>query len=127
MANYKLDLSCQNKFIPIDFTAQIIPDTFEYALAHIIDNHLDLSGFERWFYNDKGGVAAYSPSVMLKIILFGYSRGYITSRRIADACETNITFMSLSGDVQPHWTSIAKFIRRMKNQIEPLFTQVLMI
>ena len=64
---------------------------------------------------------------MLKIILFGYSRGFISSRRIANACETNITFMSLSGDVQPHYTSIASFVARMKDQIEPLFTQVLMI
>jgi len=127
MANYKPDLSCQSKFIPIDFSQQIIPGTFEYALSHIVDNHLDLSGFECWFNNDKGGAAAYSPSVMLKIILFGYSRGYITSRRIANACETNITFMGLSGDVQPHYTSIASFVARMKDQIEPLFTQVLMI
>ena len=127
MANYKPDLSCQSKFIPINFSQQIIPGTFEYALAHIVDNHLDLSGFEHWYQNDKGGAAAYSPAVMLKIILFGYSRGFISSRRIANACETNITFMSLSGDVQPHYTSIAAFVARMKDQIEPLFTQVLMI
>ncbi len=127
MANYKPDLSCQSKFIPIDFSQQIIPGTFEYALAHIIDNHLDLSGFDRWFNNDKGGAAAYPPSVMLKIILLAYSRGFISSRRIANACATNITFMSLSGDVQPHYTAIAAFVARMKEQIEPLFTQVLMI
>ena len=35
--------------------------------------------------------------------------------------------MSLSGDVQPHYTSIAAFVARMKDQIEPLFTQILMI
>ncbi|WP_413701984.1 hypothetical protein ACLKMH_10930 [Psychromonas sp. KJ10-10] len=28
---------------------------------------------------------------MLKIILFGYSRGLVSSRCIANACETNIT------------------------------------
>ncbi len=127
MANYKPDLSCQSKFIPIDFSQQIVPGTFEYALAHIVDNHLDLSGFDEWFNNDKGGAAAYPPSVMLKVILFAYSRGMISSRRIANACQTNITFMSLSGDVQPHYTSIASFVARMKDQIEPLFTQVLMI
>jgi len=127
MANYKPDLSSQNKFIPIDFSQQIMPGTFEYALAHIVDNRLDLSGFDKWYDNDMKGAAAYSPSVMLKIILFGYSRGFITSRRIANACETNITFMSLSGDVQPHWTSIASFVAKMKDQIAPLFTQVLMI
>ena len=35
--------------------------------------------------------------------------------------------MHLSGDSQPHWTSIAAFVARMEDQIEPLFTQVLMI
>ncbi|MBA6340598.1 transposase [Colwellia sp. MB02u-10] len=69
MANYKTDLSCQSKFIPVDFSVQIVPGTFEYALAHIIDNYLDFSGFDVWFNNDKGGAAAYAPAVMLKIIL----------------------------------------------------------
>ncbi|MFT7568482.1 MAG: transposase, partial [Pseudoalteromonas distincta] len=127
MANYKPDLSGQNKFIPIDFSQQIVPGTFEYALSHIVDNKLDLARFDRWYHNDERGVAAYPPSVMLKIILFSYSRGLISSRRIAQACATNITLMSLSGDVQPHFTSIASFVSKMSEQIAPLFTQVLMI
>ena len=127
MANYKPDMSCQSKFIPIDFSQQIIPGTFEYALSHIVDNHLDLSTFDSGYNNDRRGAAAYPPSVMLKVILFGYSRGLVSSRRIAEACETNITFMSLSGDVQPHYTSIASFVAKMKDKIESLFTQVLMI
>lgn len=127
MANYKPDETYQNKFIPIDFSQQILPGTFEYALAHIVDNHLDLSGFDKWYQNDSGGAAAYPPSVMLKIILFAYSRGIITSRKIALACRTNITFISLTGDVQPHYTSIASFVSKMTEQIEPLFTEVLMI
>jgi hypothetical protein len=49
------------------------------------------------------------------------------SLRSTFACETNITFMSLSGDVQPHFTAIASFVARMKDQLKPLFTQVLMI
>jgi len=49
MANYKPDLSYQNKFIPVDFSLQITPGTFEYALTHIVDNKLDLSGFDKCF------------------------------------------------------------------------------
>ncbi|MBH0039593.1 transposase [Pseudoalteromonas sp. SWN166] len=127
MANYKPDLSCQNKFISINFAEQILPGTFEYALCYIVENKLDLSGFDAWYNNDKTGAAAYSPSVMLKIILLGYAHGFISSRRIAKACETNILFMSVSGDIQPHYTSIAGFVAKMHEQIEPLFTQVLMI
>jgi transposase len=127
MANYKPDLSCQNKFIPVNFSEQILPGTFEYALCYIVENKLDLSGFDAWYNNDKTGDAAYPPSVMLKIILLGYAHGLISSRRIAKACETNIHFMSVSGDVQPHYTAIAGFVAKMHEQIEPLFSQVLMI
>ena len=126
MANYKPDLSCQSKFIPIDFSTQILSGTFEYALSHIVDHKLDLTGFDKRYVNDKKG-AAYPSSVMLKIILLAYAHGLVSSRKIATACQTNITFMSLSGDVQPHYTSITSFVTRMNEQIAPLFTQVLMI
>jgi transposase len=81
MANYKPDLSCQNKFIPIDFSQQIVPGTFEYALSHIVDHKLDLTGFDKWYDNDKKGAAAYPPSVMLKIILLAYAHGLVSSRK----------------------------------------------
>ena len=47
MANYKPDLSCQNKFIPINFAEQILPGTFEvtihgdHALAEENQNKLN--------------------------------------------------------------------------------------
>ncbi len=64
---------------------------------------------------------------MLKIIVLGEADGLVSSGKIATACETNILFMSLSADVQPHYTSVASFVARMSEQIAPLFTQVLMI
>ncbi|WP_409440172.1 transposase [Psychromonas sp. GE-S-Ul-11] len=80
MGNYKPDLSCKSILIQVDFIQQIIPGTFEYALSHIVDKHIDLSLFDKWYDNDKGGAAAYPPSVMLKIVLFGYSGEVVSSR-----------------------------------------------
>ena len=122
-----LTYPAKKTFIPINFSEQILPGTFEYALCYIIENKLDLSLFDTWYSNDKTGAAAYSPAVMLKIILLGYAHGLVTNRRIARACETNIMSMSVSGDVQPHYTSIESFVPKMHEQIEALFTQVLMI
>ncbi|WP_146866940.1 transposase, partial [Aliivibrio fischeri] len=126
MANYKRDNSKQNMFVPIMIDEQLIPGTIEYAIAHIVDNYLDLSSFDNAFSNDNGGATAYPPSIMLKIIFYAYSLGLLSSRRIVRACQTNITFMCLSGDVQPHYSSIAAFITNMSKHIQPLFTQVLM-
>ena len=81
----------------------------------------------RRFRNDETGASAYDPRVMLKIVLLAYSRGLITSRRIEAACRQNVLFMALSGDSQPSYTHIAKFVRELGEQIQPLFTQVLLV
>lgn len=71
------------------------------------------------------GGCGVPPSVMLKIVLFAYSRRVVSSGRIDNRCETNINFMRLSGDVEPHSTSIAHFVTHFitstKMKIEPLF------
>lgn len=48
------------------------------------------------YNNDDTGAPACNPAILLKIILFAYSRGIISSRKIAQACEENIIFMALS-------------------------------
>jgi len=114
-------------FLPVVLAEQIHPGTFEFALDHLVDNELDLSGLDAKFRNDETGASAYDPRVMLKIVLLAYSRGLNTSRRIEAACRQNVLFMALSGDSQPSYTHIAKFVRELGDQIQPLFTQVLMV
>ncbi|GGJ01185.1 hypothetical protein GCM10007978_43550 [Shewanella hanedai] len=63
MANYKPDLSCQSKFIPINFAEQVLPGTFEYALSYIVEHKLDLTPFDKWYHNDTSGANAAVPSV----------------------------------------------------------------
>ncbi len=127
MPNFKTDRSNQNMFVPVIIDEQLIPGTIEYAISHIVDKHLDLSPFDALYHNEKQGAAAYPPSIMLKIIFYAYLLGILSSRRIERACINNVTFMCLSGDERPHFTTIAAFIAQMKDTIEPLFTQVLMI
>jgi transposase len=126
MPNYK-DASRQPKWIPVVVEEQILPGSFEFALDHLVDHELDLSPLDAKFKNDKTGASAYDPRVMLKIVLLAYSRGLISSRDIEHACKTNVQFIALSGDSQPSYTHIAKFVRELADQIKPLFTQVLMI
>jgi transposase len=109
-----------------DANFQIQPGTFEFALDHLVDNELDLSALDARFRNDETGASAYDPRVMLKIVLLAYSRGLITSRNIERACQQNVLFMAVSGDSQPSYTHIAKFVRELRDQIGPLFTQVLL-
>jgi len=127
MARYKDVNYLQQKLIPIDFSSQILPGTFEYTLNHLVENELDLSLFDQRYSNDETGAPAFDPRVLLKIILYAYSRGITSSRKIEQACRENIIFMALSADTQPHFTTIADFISTMDKEIVSLFRNVLMI
>ena len=127
MARYKKYSYEQARFIPIHFDKQVIPGTFEYTLNYLIDNEIDLSLFDNRYKNDETGAPAYDPAILLKIILFAYSRGIVSSRKIARCCEENVIFMALSADTRPHFTTIADFISLMHFEILELFRNVLLI
>jgi transposase len=126
MARYKR-IETGVKLLPVDLSCQLIPGTFEHALSHLIDHELDLRSMDERFRNDENGAPAYAPSVLLKVILFAYSRGMLSSRAIEQACRENVVFMALSGDSIPHFTTIASFVRELKDEIANLFTQVLFL
>jgi transposase len=126
MPNYKKTDYNQLRLLPVSFQKQVQPGTFEYTLSYLIDNKIDLSCFEELYKNDKTGASAYNPSILLKIILFAYSRGIFSSRDIARACEENVVFMALSADTRPHFTTISNFVSNMNYQVHDIFTDVLM-
>lgn len=71
--------------VVINFEDQIQPGTFEHAIHFLISERLDLSVFEPKYKNDTGGRPAYDPAILLKIILFAYSKGNTSSREIDGA------------------------------------------
>jgi len=127
MAKYKPYSTSQGVFIPVHFAHQIQPGTFEFTLSHLIDNELDLSIFDSRFNNDETGAPAYDPKILLKVVLFAYSRGITSSRKIARACEENVVFMALSANTRPHFTTIADFISSLDKETTHLFRDVLLI
>jgi transposase len=127
MAKYKPYSNSQGVFIPVHFAHQIQPGTFEFTLSHLMDNELDLSIFDSRFNNDETGAPAYDPKILLKIILFAYSRGITSSRKIAKACEENVVFMALSANTKPHFTTIADFISNLDKETVHLFRDILLI
>jgi len=127
MPNFKPYDYNQTSMVVVNYQDQLQPGTFEHALHHLIDSKLDLSVFYPSYKNDAGGRSAYDPAILLKIILFAYSKGITSSREIQWCCETNIIFKALSCDSVPHWTTLANFISSKPEAIESLFEQILLI
>src|SRR5512136_3248275 len=127
MAKYKPYNYSQRVMIPISLEDQLIPGTLEFAIHTLVEDRMDLSVFEDRYNNDETGRWAYDPKVLLKVVLFSYSRGLISSRKMERACRENITFMALTCGQCPDHSTIAAFVSSMKDEILPLFRDVLLV
>jgi transposase len=113
--------------IPINLSEQLLSGTFEFTLNELMDNQIDLCSFDKWYNNEKRGPQAFHPAVMLKIILYAYSKGILSSRKIEYACKMNIIFMALSGEAHPAHSTIAAFVSQRSDTIKEIFIQVLAV
>lgn len=126
MARFKSYSYEQQVMIPVSLDRQVLPGTFEHTLNVVIDG-MDLSMFGARYSNDETGASAYDPAILLKVTLYAYSKGIISSRKIAQLCDENVVCMALSADTHPHFTTIANFISSMGELCTELFTKVLAV
>src|SRR5512147_1734195 len=117
----------QRVLLPVSLEDQLMPGTLEFAIHTLVEKRLDMSIFEGKYSNDETGRAAYDPKILLKVVLLAYSRGLISSRRIEQACRENVVFMALACGQQPDHSTIAAFVSSMKDEILPLFRDVLLV
>ena len=126
MAKFKAYDYRQRVFLPVSLEDQLMPGTLEFAIHTLVETRLDTSGFEKKYRNDETGRMAYDPKVLLKIVLLGSARGLISSRKIEQACRENVVFIALACGQQPDHSTIATFVSSMKDEILPLFRDVLL-
>jgi len=73
------------------------------------------------------GELAYPPRVMLQILIYAYSTGTFSSRKIAALLEDSIAFRVLSGGHQPSHRTIRRFREENLAEFDRLFVQVVEI
>jgi transposase len=127
MAKYKGYDYSQKLFIPVSLEDQLMPGTLEFAIHTLVEHRMDMSVFDGNYQNDETGRKAYDPKILLKVVLLAYSRGLISSRQIERACCENVTFMAMSCNQRPDHSTIASFVSSMKDQILPLFCDILLV
>ena len=113
MPRYKPYDYKQLMMVPVSLDQQLAPGTLEYAIHHLIEERVDTSMFDEKYRNDETGRTAYDPKVLLKIVLFAYSRGILHSRRMERACQENVTFMALACGQAPDHSTLAAFVSMM--------------
>ena len=100
--------------IPQDHLARYISKVVDQLnLKEIEDGYSDL------------GCHAYHPRMLLKVILYGYSIGIRSSRRMQKESREDLVFMWLAGMQEPDFRTISDFRKDRIKDIKQLFNQVL--
>ncbi len=61
---------------------------------------------------DQVGNSSYDPRAMLKLLVYGYSTGVRSSRKLEQATHENLSFLWLMGGLKPDHKTIAEFRRK---------------
>ena len=109
MVRYKQYGPSQILLILVFFEEQLILGSLEFAIHTMVETRMDMSIFDGNHNNDQTGRRTYDPKILLKVVLFAYSRGLISSHRIERTCRENVTFTALSGNQRPDHSTIAAF------------------
>ncbi len=113
----------QQLLLPVDMTEWLSEDDPVFFIMDIISN-LDLHEMYEVYREDGMGGAFFDPEVMLGIILYAYSRGEYSTRRIERACRYDVGFRVISRNLTPDHTTISRFLKRFKDQIPSIAQQV---
>ena len=111
----------QNFLLPPSLD-EFVPEDHEVRIINEVADALDLSPLLNRY--EGGGAPAYHPTMMLKVIVYAYSLGIYSSRRIAQELKTDTAFMFLSGLQAPDFHTICLFRSQNAIVLPELFVEV---
>jgi len=125
MSRYRNWAIDQPLLLPPSVSEFVPPDHLCLFVRGLARDVLDLSVIERTYSRDPRGYPPYHPAMLVALLLYAYTQGIYSSRRIAKACEERVDFMALTAMQQPDFRTISDFRKRHLAALSGLFVQVL--
>jgi transposase len=117
----------QRLLLPPDLREWLRPDHLALYISDVVES-LDLSGILKVYEAGDGrGRPPYHPAMMVKLLIYGYCTGKMSSRKLEQATHDDVPFRVLSCNQQPDHDSIAGFRKRHLQELGRLFVQVLQL
>lgn len=116
--------------LPESIDDWVSEDSFARFISDVMD-HLWDKGRLQAFCSGRNqigaGGAAFHPVLMLKLLLYCYCQGVMSSRKIAEGVLKNVELRYLTANQLPRYRAIAEFRQRYLSALEGLFVDVLML
>lgn len=103
-------------FVPPEHPSRLVRD--------LVQNELDLSAILD-AYQGTRGQPPYHPVMMTGLLLYAYSVGVFSSRKIARSCQERVDFMVVTALEKPDFRTVNDFRKRHLEALAALFGQVL--
>lgn len=105
---------------------ELVPENHMVRVVNAVIERLDISDILSTYRG--GGNSAFSPKMMLKVLVFAYLSNVYSSRRIEELLKRDIYFMWLSGMKRPDFRTINYYRgKRLKDGFDAVFTQVVQL
>ena len=85
---------------------------------------LDLHRLYAPYEQETRGAPPFDPAMMVCLLLYAYSVGVFSSRKIALACERNLAFLAIVGQERPDFRTISDFRKLHLEAFKDVFVQV---
>jgi transposase len=113
--------NCQEPISPRDALPE---DDLAFFLLDLVPQ-LDLTPFHQYYAQELRGQPPFDVTMMVTLLVYGYSVGVCSSRKIAAACERNLAFRAIVGDDPPDFRTISDFRKIHLAAFRSLFLEVL--
>ena len=125
MANFFRHPDRRQRFLlPIDMMDWLPEDDIVHLIVDAV-GVMDLRRFEESYSTAGPGQAAFSPAMMLAVLIYAYSNKLRSSRKIEQLCRRDAGFRLIVGDEVPDHSVIARFRQRHAADMQALFVEVL--
>jgi transposase len=115
----------QRLLLPPDLREWLPEGHLALFISDVVDE-LDLSAILRHYESGDGrGRPPYHPLMMVKLLVYGYCIGKVSSRKLEQATHEDVAFRVLACNQHPDHDSIANFRQLHLPELAGLFVQVL--
>ena len=115
----------QSTLFPMSLESKIPLDSPVRLVNEIVES-LDIGELLNQYKG--GGASSYHPRMLLKVVLYAYLNNIYSCRKIENALHDRISFMWLSGGLEPDHNTINRFrSEHLKEAVNKIFTQVVLV
>lgn len=102
---------------------EYIPQDAPVRAYDVLVDSLDFEQLGIKINPDKVGCPRYNPKAMLKLLVYGYSYGVRSSRKLERETHYNLSFIWLTGGLRPDHKTIAEFRRNNNKPLSKVLRQ----